>query len=212
MRRLLVSLVVVAVVIGGFRLAMVPIPITGYRALDDYNLALQVVGSQAQWRGATVDETASTVTIGLAEIWVHGPGFDDEIVFVALRLHDPLGSRIVVDSLTGGPVIRLDPEAPAFPPVLNIENRGGPEFVVTINGKAVANVGCNVGATPLAPGNAGVPPLPWALTVTRQRDGAVVLSATLTQLPQWLFQMGDDIGLGSTAVAGPPGPSCPPSG
>jgi hypothetical protein len=106
-KRLLAALVVFVVVIGAFRLAMVPTEITGYRALDDYNLALQVVGSKAQWRGATVDETASTVTIGLAEISVQGPGFDDDIVFVTIRLRDPLGSRTVVDSLTGDPVFRL---------------------------------------------------------------------------------------------------------
>ena len=100
----------------------------------------------------------------------------------------------------------------AFPPVLNIENRGGPEFVVSINGTEVTRVACDVGAAPLTPGQAGVPLLPWDLSVTRPADGKVILTARVTELPRWLFQMGDGIGLGTVAVAGPPGPSCPPSG
>ena len=101
---------------------------------------------------------------------------------------------------------------PAFPAELNLENRGGPGFVVNLNGTDVAIVGCNVGVSPLAPGTAGVPALPWRMTVTRQRDGRVVYTGVVTQLPQWLVQIGEDIGMGSTAVAGPPGPTCPPSG
>lgn len=101
---------------------------------------------------------------------------------------------------------------PVYPLELNLENRGGPSFVVNINGADVATVGCNVGASPLAPGVAGVPALPWHLTVTRQRDGRVVDTVDITRLPQWLVQIGEDIGMGSTPVAGPPGPTCPPSG
>ena len=92
---------------------------------------------------------------------------------------------------------------PAFPAELNLENRGGPGFVVNLNGTDVAIVGCNVGVSPLAPGTAGVPALPWRMTV---------YTAAVTRLPQWLVQIGEDIGMGSTAVAGPPGPTCPPSG
>ena len=100
---------------------------------------------------------------------------------------------------------------PAFPPVLNIENRGGPGFVVRINGTDVARAPCTgPGVYPLSPGEAGVPALPWAMSVTRQRDGKVILTADVSHLPMWLFQMGDEIGLNAVAEAGPPGPSCPP--
>jgi hypothetical protein len=51
---------------------------------------------------------------------------------------------------------------------LNIENRGGPAFVVSINGIEVTRAACDVGAGPLVPGHAGVPDLPWDLAVTRQ--------------------------------------------
>ena len=83
---------------------------------------------------------------------------------------------------------------------------------MSINGKDVASVGCNVGASPLAPGTADVPALPWHLMVVRQRDRRVVYTAEVTQLPEWLVQIGEDVGMGSTPVAGPPGPTCPPSG
>jgi hypothetical protein len=97
-----------------------------------------------------------------------------------------------------------------FPPVLNLENRGGPGFVVNINGSDVAHIACNVGANPLTPGEDGVPALPWTVSVTRLRDAKVVLAADVTQLPQWLVQIGESIGMGSTPVSGPAGPSCPP--
>lgn len=100
---------------------------------------------------------------------------------------------------------------PAFPAELNLENRGGPAFVVNINGSDVVTVECNVGVSPLAPGSDDVPTLPWHLTVTRQRDRRLVYEGEVTQLPRWLVQIGEDIGLASTAVAGPPGPTCPPS-
>lgn len=99
---------------------------------------------------------------------------------------------------------------PAFPAELNLENRGGPAFVVNINGSDVVTVECNVGVYPLAPGNDSLSALPWHLRVARQRDGRIIYEGEVTKLPLWLVQIGEDIGLGSTAVAGPPGPTCPP--
>lgn len=101
---------------------------------------------------------------------------------------------------------------PSFPPELNLVNRGGPAFVLSINGTDVATVRCNVGVQALAPGVAGVPALPWHLTVTRQRDGRVIYTADVTQLPLWLVQIGEDFGTGTAPVSGPPGPKCPPTG
>jgi hypothetical protein len=108
-QRLLAIVIVVVLAAGGTRLAMAPTPVTGYRALDDYNLALQIIGSRAQWRGVTVDETDAAVTIDLKEIWVHGPGFDDDIAYFAVRLTEPLGTRNVINAATGMRVPALAP-------------------------------------------------------------------------------------------------------
>jgi hypothetical protein len=112
-RRVVVAVVVVALLAAvftlGVRLATAPTPIAGYRLIDDYNIAVQITGSKAQWRDVSVAETATTVTITLREIWIHGPGFDDAIAYVALRLREPLGTRTVVDSITGQ-LVRLLPD------------------------------------------------------------------------------------------------------
>lgn len=102
------------------------------------------------------------------------------------------------------------------PPVLNVENRGGPSFRILIDGVVVATVGCvdGGGGATLVPGQGGVPKLPWDLSVVRVRDGKVELTEHVDALPRWLFQLGGDFGpsLGTEPVAGPPGPTCPPSG
>ena len=108
-KRLLAGIIVIAIVIAGVRLAMGSTPILGYRLLDDYNLAVQVIGSQAQWRDVTVEETATTVKVDLKEIWIHGPGFDDAIAYVAIRLREPLGARTVVDAASGTRVPLVSP-------------------------------------------------------------------------------------------------------
>jgi hypothetical protein len=97
---------------------------------------------------------------------------------------------------------------PSAEPALTIENRGGPAFAVRIGPVEVTRVECDDGAT-ISPGHDGVPPLPWDLTVVRLADGSVVLRSTLTELPSWLVQIGDEIAVGTSPVAGPPGPSCP---
>jgi hypothetical protein len=93
---------------------------------------------------------------------------------------------------------------------LTIENRGGPAFVVRAGDIEIARIQCNDGAT-VIPGRDSVPPLPWDLSVVRSSDNSVVLRATVTDLPRFLFQIGDQIALGTSPVAGPPGPPCPPS-
>jgi len=108
-KRLISAAVVIAIVAGAARLAMTQTPIVGYRPVDDFNLAIQVTGDQPQWRGATISETDSTVTIDLREIWFHGPGFDDTIAYVLVRLQQPLGTRTVVDASSGLPVRRMGP-------------------------------------------------------------------------------------------------------
>jgi hypothetical protein len=100
--------------------------------------------------------------------------------------------------------------APAGQPqALYIENRGGPAFTVMINGMVAADVGCGT-APMLFAGQDAVPPLPWDLKISRDRDGSVLVDERVTELPKWFVQIGDAaLGLGGP-VAGPPGPSCPP--
>ena len=94
------------------------------------------------------------------------------------------------------------------PSVLYVENRGGPAFVVRINGTDALSVACNTYPS-LAPGEGGVAALPWDVSFVR--DGVVVYSAHVSRLPAWYVQIGDTLlGLGYDPVLGPPGPSCPP--
>ena len=96
-----------------------------------------------------------------------------------------------------------------FPAVLNVESRGGPTLVVTVNGDEVARVECNRIAT-ITPEQSGVPPLPWTITISREQDGVVVYSGKVNVLPQWYLQIGDAPGgLGSTMPLGPM-VTCPP--
>jgi hypothetical protein len=98
---------------------------------------------------------------------------------------------------------------PTSPLALYFENRGGPALNVTINGTAAVAVPCD-GYPTLSPGERGLPPLPWAVSVTRSRDGVVVYSGLVSSLPAWFVQIGDNVlGLGFSPVEGPAGPSCP---
>jgi hypothetical protein len=108
-RWLLTTIVVLALLIGAVRLAMTPTPITGYRVLDDYNVAIQITGSKAQWRGVTVEETPSAVTVDLKEISLRLAGFDDDIAYVSIRLQSPLADRAVIDASSGSAVRRVAP-------------------------------------------------------------------------------------------------------
>lgn len=64
---------------------------------------------------------------------------------------------------------------PSGTPVLYVENRGGPAFVMRLNGAAGLTVDCDAYPT-VTPGRGGIPDLPWAMEVTRQHDGLVIFS------------------------------------
>jgi len=114
----------------------------------------------------------------------------------------------VVLALASCSVIAPRP-GPTSPVALYFENRGGPALDVSINGIGAAAIPCD-GYPTLIPGEGGVPPLPWAVSVTRSRDGVVVYSGLVAKLPAWFVQIGDRVlGLGFTPVEGPAGPSCP---
>jgi hypothetical protein len=117
------------------------------------------------------------------------------------------GFLLVACSPTASPSTSI---ASGFPPVLSIENRGGPTLFVSINGSDVASVGCNE-ATTLTPGRAGLPELPWTLSIVRRLGTPPVFTGAVTSLPRWYLQIGDtSLGLGSTPPVGP-AVTCPPS-
>ncbi|MGZ3585668.1 MAG: hypothetical protein ACXVAP_00300 [Candidatus Limnocylindrales bacterium] len=98
--------------------------------------------------------------------------------------------------------------SPPFPAVLSIDSRGGPPIVVKIGTVEVTRVACGAGAV-VAPGDDGVPPLPWNLSIVKQSDGTVLLTSAVTELPKWVVLFGEEAGITSIAVAGPQGPPCP---
>ena len=104
-RRLLVAAAVAVVGLAILRLTLVrPTHIGGYRQIDDYNIALQVIGANPTWRGVTeLTETGSTVTVAVSHVtFQFGAGFGDErIAYVAVRLSEPLASRQVIDATSG---------------------------------------------------------------------------------------------------------------
>src|ERR1044071_1526845 len=112
MKKLLVAGVAVLLGLAAIRLAVVPTSMTGYVPIDDYNVAIAVIGGEPVWRAVTaLHETTSTVEIAIDEIrsLQLGAGLGDErIAYVAVRLNEPLGSRQVVNRSSGAliPLIR----------------------------------------------------------------------------------------------------------
>ncbi len=112
MRRCFLVVAVAAVItVTVVRLAIHRTLVGGYQQIDDYNLALQVLGASPTWRGITAQtETASEVTLGVSEIGMlqFGAGFGDErIGWVVVALREPLAGRQVVDATTGLAVQRI---------------------------------------------------------------------------------------------------------
>lgn len=109
------------------------------------------------------------------------------------------------------PTVSPSPTIPSgFPPVLSVENRGGPTLVVSVNESEVATIECNDAST-LTPGQAGLPELPWTLSIVRKQGALPVFTGQITALPQWYLQIGEtSLGLGTTPPIGP-AVTCPPS-
>lgn len=107
-RRAVVAAVLIVLVLAVGLSVKTP-HVYGYRVIDDYNIALQVVGARPLWRAVTTEtETSSTVTIGVSELWFElAPGFDDRIAYVVAGLADPLGTRSVIDASTGAAIPEL---------------------------------------------------------------------------------------------------------
>jgi hypothetical protein len=104
--------VVVLVLLIGIRAAITRTSISGYRLVDDYNVALQVTGAHPTWRAVTSEtETATDVTIAVSEVGLRiGPGFGDErIGYVIVSLDAPLADRRLVDASTGAVISLIAP-------------------------------------------------------------------------------------------------------
>jgi len=133
-----------------------------------------------------------------------------------------LGSRVALPvsllativagcSLFGSPSPVGVPE-PGTQAVLSVENRGGPELSIRVNGVEVLQLPCN-DARIIEPGVNGLPPLPWTVTVARRKGDVIIATQPISRLPQWYLQIGDtSLGFGETPPQGPAGPSCGPDG
>ncbi len=98
---------VVALAVAYVRLADTACPVTAYRVIDDRIIMVQTVTGPATWtRVTSMADTAEAVTVTVGEIRVPLPlaGYGDDLVWLTVTLHDPLGSRSVVDGTSGQPV------------------------------------------------------------------------------------------------------------
>ncbi len=81
-------------------------------------------------------------------------------------------------------------------------SKGGPVVVVRVNGIDSVRLVCN-GGDKITPGSGGVPALPWQVEVVRERDGRVLLSQRVTELPGWLMVQPDTSGISRAPILGP---------
>jgi hypothetical protein len=123
------------------------------------------------------------------------------------RLARLIAAALLV-SACSGPTASAGPSSSPLPAVLTIESRGGPSIQVVAGSTVLAEVACGQSLT-VAPDGADVPALPWNLVVRTGSDRTILLTGTVTQLPEWLVLTGSDASLGAAPVAGPSGPSCP---
>ncbi len=121
-RRRWVALALVALVaFVAYRLLDSPTWIYYYRVLDDRTLLVGTGTGPGAWvRVTDVAEQPSTVTITVRSIYIQlGPATSEGIPYESVAmLHDPLGSRTVIDASSGLPVQRAHCPPPAvFAPV-----------------------------------------------------------------------------------------------
>ncbi|MGH2406464.1 MAG: hypothetical protein ACRDF7_00105 [Candidatus Limnocylindrales bacterium] len=108
-RRWIALIVVLVLVLTGVRLLDSDSWIYYYRVVDDQTLVVGTTEGPGAWtRVTSVMETPSTVTITVSSFlfrpWA-GTAVGIPVESIA-RLHDPLGSRTVLDGCSGLPVVR----------------------------------------------------------------------------------------------------------
>lgn len=120
-RRWVVLALVVVLVFIAYRLLDGATWIYYYRVVDDRTLVVGTVTGPGAWvRVASVTETPATVTITVSSLFIQvGPSTAGGVPYESeAQLHDPFGSRTVIDGSSGLPVERANCPPPAvFAPV-----------------------------------------------------------------------------------------------
>ena len=111
-----IGLIVVLVVLS-FRALDHPSTIEYYRVVDDRTLSVGTAEGHNAWTRVTaLDETPTTVTITvssfLLQIGAHTA--DALLVETEVKLHDPIGTRSVIDGSNGMPVRRATCPPPSY--------------------------------------------------------------------------------------------------
>lgn len=123
------------------------------------------------------------------------------------RLARLIAAALLVGACSGPPASASEATS-LLPAVLSIESRGGPPIQVLAGSTVLAEVACGQSLS-VAPDGADIPPLPWNLVVRTESDRTILVTGTISQLPEWLVLIGSDAILGEVPVAGPSGPPCP---
>lgn len=116
-RRWIAVAVILVLVVTAVRLLDGALWIYYYRVTDDRTLVVGTVTGPVAWtRVTSVSETPSTVTITVSSLSIQlGPGtaLGYPVESVA-KLHDPIGSRTVIDGSNGLPVQRTHCLPPTY--------------------------------------------------------------------------------------------------
>jgi hypothetical protein len=123
------------------------------------------------------------------------------------RLARLIATALLVGACSG-PTASASPGSSALPAVLTIESRGGPAIQVLAGSTVLAEVACGQSLS-VAPGGTDVPALPWNLVVRTKGDRTILVTGTVTALPEWLVLVGSDATLRSGPVDEPSAPPCP---
>jgi len=115
-RRLWVALgVVLVLALVSIRSLDRPTSIDYYRVVGDRTLVIGVVSGPGTWtRPTTIDEAADKVTLEVSSLTAPLPGYGDDAIEITVTLHEPIGSRPVVDAHSGQVVPRTRCLPPAF--------------------------------------------------------------------------------------------------
>ncbi|MBF6606732.1 MAG: hypothetical protein IVW53_14275 [Chloroflexi bacterium] len=116
-RRWVVAAVVVILVVASIRALDSVSWIRYYRVVDDQTLSVGTITGHGAWtRVTSLTETPSAVTITVSSLRLQlGPGTADGVpVVTEVALHEPIGSRTVIDGSTGLPV-KPCTHQPAYP-------------------------------------------------------------------------------------------------
>ena len=88
-----------------------------YRVVDDQTLAVGTAEGHNAWTRVTaLDETPATITVTVSSVTIQlGPGTADALlVETEVKLHDPIGTRSVIDGSSGQPVRRATCPPPSY--------------------------------------------------------------------------------------------------